>query len=156
MIKRRSGCLERATNLYSGSSGVSLSTLLTVFLLLLPYTVSFGGSGTNFTLINGTSRYLHAVINGQQYLYIAPSARVDYESGSLTGVTADVAYSPGQGIKGKATKSFAVSIQTVGGEASTCSSNNSGHANTCSSSTEASTTTTVGPISWTVLPADLR
>jgi hypothetical protein len=129
-----------------------VTTILEILLLLLPYTVSFGDAGSSFTLVNSTPHYLHAVINGKPYLYIAPHGWAVYDLGPYAGVTVDVTYSPGQNMKGWISKSFNVEINTIADRSSTCS--NSNGQRTCSSTTEASTS--VSPITWTVQPSDFQ
>ena len=141
---------------HSGYRSPKLTTMLTILLLLLPYTVSFGDGGLSFTLMNSTSHYLHAMINGKPYLYIAPQCMVAVELSTYSGVVAEVAYSPGQGIKGKTSKTFEAVIHTTenANESGTCSSGSGG--NTCSSNSATESTTSVSPITWTVEPSDLQ
>ncbi len=135
--------------------GPGLTLIALIFLILFPYTFSFGDGGATFTLYNATSYYLHAVINGKPYTYIAPGGSVQSDVG-FGGVIADVSYSPGQNIKGKGSKSFDVQISTTtsGTGSSTCSDNN--RSKTCTSSTESESNTVIAPISWTITSADLQ
>ena len=136
-----------------------LVTITAILLVLWPYTASFGDEGVSFTLVNGTSRFLHAVINGKPFVYIAPGAVIVYQLGGYANVTASVSYSPGQNVKGRTTKTFQTVVETVNNYSSNhshdCSGSQSG--NTCSSSTEAAgtATTSVRPITWSVAPSDL-
>ncbi|MBI1805062.1 MAG: hypothetical protein HY033_08890 [Ignavibacteriae bacterium] len=131
----------------SGHRVRKLVTALTILVVLWPYTVSFGDEGVSFTLINRTSHYLHAVINGKSFVYIAPGGVVAYQLDAYANVTADVSYSPGQDIKGKTSKTFQAVV--VDSYSNDCSDN--GHGNTCGSTGSKS----VSPITWTVTPSDL-
>jgi len=123
--------------------------------VLYPYAVSIGASGATFTLVNRTPYYLHALINNLPSIYLPPGSVVNYDASGLGAVTVEVRYSPGQVVKGGASKSFVIEYQstTSGKSSSDCSSSNSN--SDCSSSTEASTTVTATPVRWEVTTDDL-
>ena len=162
MFRKKSIQSEDQRVAHSRYPGSRFTTIVAILLVLLPYSLSFGDDQTTFTLINNTPYFLHAVINGKAYLYIAPYGNVVSDINAYSGATATVTYSPGQNIKGKATREFTVEIQTSsnysGSRGSDCSNNNRNSDCSSSSSTAASTTTTttINPISWTVVPSDLQ
>jgi hypothetical protein len=90
----------------------TIAAFIIMGILLFPYTISFGDVLSTLTVVNGTAHYIHAMINSQPFLYIAPNESVKFETESRgnIGVNVQVFYSPGQDISGDATNSF-----TLGG-----------------------------------------
>jgi len=136
---------------------VGLWTVLAVFIVLKPYAVSFGDDGANFTLVNATPLFLHAVINDESITYIPPGVAITRQTNSSYSVTAEVAYSPGQGKTGSAFRTFQTSVHVTQSESTSTSQSNdcsNSNDNTCQSSTSSnsggSTTTTIDPITWVV------
>ena len=121
--------------------------------ILWPYAVSIGAAGATFTLVNKTPYYLHAVINNIPLIYIPPGGVADYDAAGLGNVTVEVRTSPGQAVKGSATRSFEIIYHTTYSQttSNTCQNNSSD----CSTSAEASGTTTAEPVRWELEPADL-
>ncbi len=127
--------------------------LIAVVGILWPYMFSIAGSETTFTLTNRTRYYLHAKLNNESFVYIAPGGSAILEVNAPTSVFAAVRYSPGQGVKGTGERTVDVQATTTYSEgSSTCSNTSEG--STCHS-TEPSSSTSATPGRWDVLPADL-
>jgi hypothetical protein len=94
------------------SKRTTVVALIIIGILLLPYTISFGDQLSTLTVVNGTAHYIHAIIDSQPFLYIAPNESVKFETESTGNIRVNVQvfYSPGQDISGEATNSF-----TLGG-----------------------------------------
>ena len=131
----------------------TLAIVLIASSVLWPYTVSFGDTQGAFTLVNDTRYYLHAFINNKSYVYIAPGGVIVHEVSAPATVFVDVSYSPGQGVEGKASKTFESVLHTFNGSSTDCSSSNSNNINTCNSTT--GVTSSVDPIRWDVTATDL-
>jgi hypothetical protein len=126
-------------------------TILAALLVLLPYSASYGDTAGNFTLVNKTSHYLHVIIGSTSFAFVAPGRSVAQEVGAPSVVLVDVAYSPGQGITGSASRSFDLMLEVSDRNSTDCSSTNRG--NSCSSTINSSVW--VEPGRWDVVPADL-
>ncbi len=122
---------------------------------LWPYMFSLaGGTDTSFSLNNHTRYYLHANINNQTFVYIAPGGTVVVDIKAPASVYAKVRYSPGQNIQGVGERTVDVQTTTTSTEgSSTCNSDN--HESTCNT-TDPTSTTTASPARWDVLPTDLK
>ena len=131
------------------------SALVAVVGTLWPYMFSIAASAdTTFSLINHTRYYLHASLNNQTFVYIAPGGSVALDVKAPTSVYAKVRYSPGQTVKGTGERTVDIQATTTSTEgASDC--NNTNQANTCNS-TEPTSTTTANPARWDVLPSDVK
>jgi hypothetical protein len=143
-------------NAYAGWRGVrrAMMALVAVAGTLWPYMFSIANTGTTFTLTNRTRYYLHAKVNNESFVYIAPGGSATLEVTAPTSVFAIVHYSPGQGVKGTAERTVDITeTVTSSGAASTCTSN-SQEGSTCHT-TEPSTTSSASPGRWDVLPTDL-
>ena len=83
--------------------------LLFVF-LILPLTITFGEDEAKMTVVNKTGHFLHVIMNGDAFLYVAPERSVTYaaESGSDLHMLVDVFYSPGQEVSEETQRSFVV------------------------------------------------
>lgn len=128
-------------------------TLVAVIGVLWPYMFSIAGSTeTTFSLNNGTRYYLHANINNQTFVYIAPGGTVAMVVKAPASVYARVRYSPGQTVRGAGERTVDIQTTTTSTEG-TCSSTD-GDGSTCTS-TEPTSTTTTSPARWDVTPADL-
>jgi hypothetical protein len=128
-------------------------TLVAVVAVLWPYMFSTAATETTFTLTNRTRYYLHAKVNNESFVYIAPGGSAIAEVTAPTSVFASVQYSPGQGVAGAAERTVNVeATSTSSSGSSTCSNSSSG--STCSS-TEPNVTTSATPGRWDVLPTDL-
>src|SRR5512132_1288503 len=77
-----------------------LITLVTGITVLWPYMFSVASTETTFTLCNRTRHYLHANVNNETFVYIAPGGSVSVGVAAPTSVYARVRYSPGQTEKG--------------------------------------------------------
>ena len=90
----------------------TFAAVLIILIILVPYTVSLGDQLSSLTVLNQTSGYIHAIIESQPFLYIAPNESVKFETESRRDIRVNVQvfYSPGQDISGQATNSF-----TLGG-----------------------------------------
>ena len=124
--------------------------------VLWPYAFSFGAEGATFTLVNRTSYYLHAVINNQPSVYIPPGAVVNRNADGFANIVVDVRYSPGQGVKGSASKSFEIVYHRTSTSSEDIASTCNQQGNDCDSSTEASVTETADPVQWVVTQSDLK
>lgn len=116
--------------------------LFTIIVILLPYTVSFGNEDASMTVVNGTTHYIHAIMNNKPFLYIAPNRSAKLVTEGPASVVVEVFYSPGQGISGRATDSFLIGRST---KESTCNSN------TCET-----INVPEGPVSWEITPDILQ
>lgn len=125
--------------------------LLAALMIVLPYALSYGDTSGNFTLVNRTRYYLHALIGNTSYVFIAPGRSVVQEVGASSALSVDVAYSPGQGVRGSASQVFDLPVTISHVRSADCSS--SRNASDCSSNVDASET--VAPARWEVTPADL-
>jgi hypothetical protein len=118
------------------------------------YVVSYEDGGVTVTISNGTSHYLHVLIDNQSYVYVAPGASAQTETGRFT-VYVEAYYSPGQGVSGRAVRELSsVSTSThTDSQSNTCSNNSSGG---CQSdmSTSVESGYSRSPMSWRVTPAD--
>jgi polygalacturonase len=126
-------------------------TCLAAVCVLLPYTVSYGDTNSTFTLVNRTSYYIHAHVGSTSYAFIGPGRSIVQKVGAPESVVAEVTYAPGQGVHGKATRTFDIMAVTSHTNSTDCSSTNRG--NDCSNSIDASTT--VYPARWDVTADDL-
>ena len=78
--------------------------LFLVFLLLVNIVTIEAGSGeSKVTVANMTDHYLHIVIEGNSFLYVAPRRSVTYVTGATPEVYIEVFYAPGQQIQGSLT-----------------------------------------------------
>jgi len=129
--------------------------LVAVVGTLWPYLFSFAaGAETTFSLINHTRYYLHANVNNQTFVYIAPGGTVALDVKAPSSVYARVRYSPGQTVRGTGERTIDIQTTTTSTEGvSTCVTDEQG--NTCNS-TEPTSTTTANPARWDVLPSDLQ
>jgi hypothetical protein len=127
-----------------------VGALAVLLIVLWPYAASFGDQGAVFTLANRTKHFLHAMINNNPYVYIAPGRVVTYQSGALSSVVVEVTYSPGQSITGKASKTLVPVRQETATGSNNCNNTNSN----CHSTTGYSSS--VSPMSWDITPADLE
>ncbi len=131
-------------------------TVIGVFLLLLPYAVSFGSAGPTFILNNQTPYYLHAILNDERIAYIPPGTTLTRTPSGYLTVSAEVIISPGQGKTGSVSRVFNTVVHTTETGSHSASTDCSSHDenNTCSSSTGtndvSSSSTTIDPIVWTV------
>jgi hypothetical protein len=130
----------------------SLMALVAVTGVLWPYMFSIAGSETTFTLTNRTHYFLHANINNQSFVYIAPGGSAIVDVNAPTSVYARVRYSPGQTVKGTSERTVGINATTsYSGGTSTCNNTNQG--STCNS-TEPTSSTSATPGRWDVLPTD--
>jgi hypothetical protein len=131
-----------------------LMTLAAIVAVLWPYMFSVASTGTTFTLSNRTRYYLHAHVNNETFVYIAPGGSVIVEVTAPTSVNARVRYSPGQAVKGAGERTVDINeTVTTSQGGSTCTSNDQGGSD-CST-TEPSTSASATPGRWDVLPTDL-
>ncbi len=121
-----------------------------VLSLLFPYTASYSDSGGQITVVNGTERYLHVVIDGKPFLYVQPGGSVSFTGGSGSHA-AFAFYAPGQGIAGRGDTVLTISVMygtaTCSKTGSTCS---------CTSSSENDGSTSYTSASWRVRPEALE
>ena len=116
--------------------------LFTLIALLLPYTVSFGDEDASMTVVNGTTHYIHVIMNNKPFLYIAPNRSAQLVTEGPASVFVEVFYSPGQGISGRATSTFQVGRSAI---ESTCKGN------TCET-----IRVPEGPVNWEITPDILQ
>ena len=129
--------------------------LAAVLFVLWPYMFSIAGADTTFTLTNRTRYYLHAKLNNESFVYIAPGGSAILEVTAPTSVFATVRYSPGQAIKGTAERTVDINATTTTTPATTtCSSNDQGGSD-CTNTNEPTTSTSATPGRWDVLATDL-
>jgi len=79
------------------------SKLFILLLLLLMFnliTLSIGDEESSITVVNKTLHYLHIMIGGTPFTYIAPDKAVTKTSKPVSEMQVYALYSPGQGIKG--------------------------------------------------------
>ncbi len=132
-----------------------LTALIAIVTILWPYMFSIASSDTTFTLVNRTRYYLHAIVNSESFVYIAPGRSVNVKVQAPVSIYARVRYSPGQGVKGTGERTVEITATVTSTPAvTTCSSNGQG-GNTCESTNDPTTTTSVTPEKWDVLPSDL-
>lgn len=75
--------------------------LVAVLFFILPLNVTYGDEDrATIQIINATEHYLHVIINGQSFLYIAPRNRVFHDSEETSKFDVRVLYAPGQGVTG--------------------------------------------------------
>jgi hypothetical protein len=130
-----------------------IAALAAAVAVLWPYTFSLAGSGTTFTLSNRTRHFLHARLNNESFVYIAPGGSAVLEVTAPTSVSANVRYSPGQDVKGRGERTVDIAATTTYSEGTTtCNSSSQGE--DCSN-TGPSATTAATPGRWDVLPEDL-
>ncbi len=123
--------------------------LLAIVFILSPYMFSIANTDTTFTLRNRTHYYLHAIIDNQSYVYIAPGGSVTVNVTAPTSVDAQVRYSPGQTAKGEGERTIDVSeTVTQSHGAYTCF----GDGYACSPNEPMTTAT---PAQWDVVATDL-
>ena len=86
---------------------------LLVLILVLPVRISSDTPGA-LTLINGTEYFVHAIVDGQPHLYLAPGSGTTI---GCDGVYASVTifYAPAQGVDGEVTASVQVRRYTKTG-----------------------------------------
>ena len=118
------------------------ATLILIFLILLPYSVSIGSEEVRLTVANHTGHFLHVTMNGDPYLYLRPGGSVVFETSTdnQMHIVAVAFYAPAQGIQGRVTEQF-----TIGGEVlvADCTS---GGGNNCA------TEPAFPSVTWTVTP----
>lgn len=130
----------------------TLLTAIAVVALLRPYLFSIAGTETTFTLYNKTKYFLHASINNESFVYIAPRGSVVMDVTAPTIVFARVRYSPGQAVKGSAEREVNVGeTVTSSGGSNTCNDN---QGNSCNS-TEPTVTSSATAGYWNVESSDL-
>jgi hypothetical protein len=134
----------------------SILSLIVIIAVLWPYSFSVGATEATFTLVNKTTRYLHAIVNNKPSVYIAPGAVVTYDVSGYGSVVAEVRYSPGQGVKGTVLRSFSIVFHSSSNAESSSNCNNSRGSSTCSSSTESEGTVSADPVIWEVTENDLE
>ena len=128
-------------------------TLVAVVAVFWPYMFSIASTGTTFTLSNRTHYYLHANVNNESHVYVAPGGSVIVDVTAPTSVYARVRYSPGQTVKGISERTVDITeTRTTSEGSSTCS--NSSQGSTCNT-TEPSTTSSATPGRWDVVSTDL-
>ena len=116
--------------------------LFTIIAILLPYTVSLGDEEASMTVVNGTTHYIHVIMNNKPFLYIAPNRSARHVTDGPTNVIVEVFYSPGQGISGRATDTFLIGHSTK--------------ESTCTGSSTCATRVREGPVSWEITPDMLQ
>ncbi len=123
--------------------------VLAIVFILSPYMFSIANTDTTFTLSNRTHYYLHAIINNQSFVYIAPGGSVTVNITAPTSLDAQVRYSPGQTAKGQGERTIDIP-ETV---------TKSQVANTCFGDIYACNPTepktTASPARWDVVSTDL-
>lgn len=72
-------------------------TTLALIIMLLSMAISFSGEDkSQLTVINRTPLFLHIIIDGEPYLYVAPERGVTHEADAKPSFSVTVLYSPGQ------------------------------------------------------------
>jgi hypothetical protein len=91
-------------------------SMLAAILLLMSITISFGDEDTgSLTVINQTEKFLHIIVDGDPYLYIAPGNRVTHEAEGEYEFSVTAFYSPGQGIAARIDRELRVPYSRTGG-----------------------------------------
>jgi hypothetical protein len=122
-----------------------LRIAIAVLLLALAVNVTVGGDIARLTIANQTDHFLHIIVDGEPFLYVSPGAGATFEKEGYSTVIAKAFYAPGQGVSGKAERSFVIAPYEP---ASTgCDWANLECENT---------TATGGPRMWEVTPDSLR
>jgi hypothetical protein len=98
--------------------------LLIFAVMFIPVTISFGGDTVTLTVKNSTPDFLHAIIDGEPYLYIKPGLGVVHEAEGYVTLHVQVFYAPGQGISGSVERDMTLSPYKP--ESTGCSDNSSG------------------------------
>jgi hypothetical protein len=110
---------------------------IAVFLLFVPYTVTFGDEEASLTVYNHTLHFIHVIMNNDSFLYVGPGRSASFTTEGPVTVYVQAFYAPGQGIEGSAQSSYIIGGTTV---VSDCNSGTS----TCS------TDPTAASASWTI------
>jgi hypothetical protein len=79
-----------------------------IVFLLAGLSVSLGSDKASLTVFNRTNLFLHVVIQGRSFLYIAPGGSAQYETDGPASITVKAFYAPGQGVNGSANRSFRI------------------------------------------------
>ncbi len=124
--------------------GVPILLLFTV--MIIPVTISFGGDTVELTVKNSTPRFLHAIIDGEPYLYIRPGLGVIHEAEGYVTLHVQVFYAPGQGISGSVERDITLSPYKP--ESTGCSDKSSSGGG-CECTTNPATG---GPETWEITP----
>ena len=74
--------------------------LLLLLLLVNIVTVSLADENSNLTVVNKTTRYIHVIVDGEPYLYVAPERAVIHQAPATATMLVTAFYSPGQGLTG--------------------------------------------------------
>lgn len=133
----------------------SLATAVAT-LLLLHYTVSLGnGVETSFTLLNKTPHFVHALVGRESHLYLPPGGSISVEVNAPASLSVTAVYSPGQSVRGSATRSFDFLLvtETTYSDKTGCSNTPSG-GSTCVSDAESGVTQHAASQTWSLTPAE--
>jgi hypothetical protein len=125
-------------------------------LLLLHYAVSLGnGAETTFTLQNRTPHFVHALVGRESHLYLPPGGSVSVEVNAPANLSVTAVYSPGQSVRGRATRFFDFLLETTTtySDRTGCSNSPSG-GSTCVSDAESGVTQRAASQTWSLTPAD--
>lgn len=94
-----------------------------LFIVLLPLAVSYSDNKSYLSVSNKTGYYLHVIVDGSPYLYVAPDREVVHESDPKQEFFVRVFYSPGQEARESITRTIYVPFYST---STSCSSNSSG------------------------------
>jgi hypothetical protein len=70
--------------------------ILLFVLILVPMAISSSNNKSSLTVVNRTDLYLHLIVDGHSYLYLAPDREFNYESEPKGEYYVRAFYSPGQ------------------------------------------------------------
>jgi len=76
--------------------------------MLLPLAISYSDDTGHLFIVNETAHYLHLIVEGQPYLYVAPGREIVHEFEPQSQLFARVFYSPGQNMTGDITRTLEV------------------------------------------------
>lgn len=150
MFTRKSGFIRSARLPGRGRRVLPQVAFIVLLIMLWPYAVSIGDNGVGVSVINNTRNFLHVTINGVHFLYVSPGGVVSQQTDSFSTVVMEVAYSPGQDVTGKGSKTVEPVRTDVVSTSNTCTES---RGSDCQSTTSANSS--VSPVSWNVIPADL-